>query len=305
MAMLAIVIALAFMAPQADAAYSVKKVFSRFSANAGETLVTGDIVSIKDSDGEAYKADADDSALRPAIGVIGSKTGGDGVAVEIITSGILTGWSSLSEGLPGYISSTAGAVTQTVVSAYKQEIGTAISSTSYFFDFQPAWAAQEGRIFMPLAAAFIDGTGVMGNDGTTAPGLAETDDIPAIVYASSAETTKIQWTFELPDDYGSDLGFRLLISSGVADGTEQSIDWQLWINDDDLTFDAAAVDQDAVAGTSATLDASCELITLTIDATGEAAISAGDTITVDIWNASTSDGTLEIKKVEGYYTKAH
>lgn len=157
---------------------------------------------------------------------------------------------------------------------------------------------------LPLVAAFIDGTGVMGNDGTTAPGMAETDNIPAIVYASSAEQTKVQWTFRVPADYSSGLGFRILMSSSVATSAGQSIDWQLWVNDDDTTFDAAAVAQDAVSPTSSTLDASNEVITLSIDATGEAALSAGSFITVDIWNAGTSSATTEIKGIQAYYTSA-
>lgn len=164
-------------------------------------------------------------------------------------------------------------------------------------------ANPERTIHLPLAAAFIDGTGVIGNDGTTAPGLAETDNVPAIVYASSAETTKIQWTFKVPDDYVSGLGFRLLVSSSNASGALMSVDWQLWINDDDTTFDAAAVVQDAVTGTIATLDASNEELVFTMDATGAAAVSAGNYVTVDFFNAHTgATGTTEIKGVQAYYT---
>ena len=155
---------------------------------------------------------------------------------------------------------------------------------------------------LALTEAFLDGTGIIGNDGTTAPGVGETDNIPAIVYASSAESTKCQWTFRVPTDYSSGLGFRILMSSSNATSTGQSIDWQLWVNDDDVGFDAAAISQDAVSPTSSTLDASNELITLTMDATGEAALSAGSFVTVDIWNAGTSDNTTEIKGVQAIYT---
>ena len=126
--------ALLFVAP-VQAAYSVKQVFLRISVNAGETLTTGDVVMIKDADGEAYKADANDSDLRPAVGIVGSKTGGDGEAVEIIIAGILTGWSSLSEGGNGYLSETAAAVTQSAPS-YSQKVGFAINTTDYLFNFQ-------------------------------------------------------------------------------------------------------------------------------------------------------------------------
>jgi len=133
-AMFAVAIILAFMLPQAHAAYSVKKVFSRISVNAGETVVTGQVVAIKDADGEAYKADANVTYLRPAVGIVGSKTGGDGVAIEIITSGILTGWSGLKEGRAGYLSETAGAVTQSPPE-WTHKVGVAINSTDYYFDF--------------------------------------------------------------------------------------------------------------------------------------------------------------------------
>jgi hypothetical protein len=155
---------------------------------------------------------------------------------------------------------------------------------------------------LPLVAAFLDGTGVIGNDGTTAPGVAETDNIPAIVYASSAEQVKCQWTFRVPSDYSSGLGFRVLMSSSVASPASQSIDWEIWVNDSGTGFDAAAIAQDAVAPTSTALDASNEVVTLTIDATGEAAISAGSFLTIDIWNAGTGDGTTEIKGIQAYYT---
>jgi len=180
------------------------------------------------------------------------------------------------------------------------------TTTLYFKDSAGTAANLNGKpergFNLPLVAAFIDGTGVMGNDGTTAPGMAETDSIPAIVYASSAETTKIQWTFRVPADYSTGLGFRILMSSDGASAASQSIDWALWINADDTTFDAASIEQTAVAGTSATLDVSNELITLAVDATGEAAISAGVFVTVDIWNAGTSSNTTEIKGVQAYYT---
>ncbi len=156
---------------------------------------------------------------------------------------------------------------------------------------------------LQLVAAFIDGTGVMGNDASTAPGMAETDNVPAIVWASSAEQTKVQWTFRRPTDYVSGLGFRILMSASATSAL-QSIDWQLWINDDGTAFDAGAIAQDAVAPASSDYDTKNEILDLAIDATGESAISAGSFITVDIWNAGTSDDTTEIKGIQAYYTAA-
>jgi len=134
-AIIAMFFIMAFLAPQANATtYHVKKVFSRMSANAGETVVTGQVVAIKDSDGEAYKADANVTYLRPAVGIVGSKDGGDGEAIEIITSGILSGWSSLAEGDAAYLSETAGAVTQDLPE-WVQNIGVALNTTDYYFNF--------------------------------------------------------------------------------------------------------------------------------------------------------------------------
>lgn len=127
---LALLVVMAFVLLAVPAqAYTVKQIWSRISVTAGETLVTGNVVTIKDADGYAYKADADDATLRPAIGVVG-KGGISGQTVEIITSGVVSGWSSLSEGVVGYLSATAGLITQTVPT-YRQQIGIAISTTDY------------------------------------------------------------------------------------------------------------------------------------------------------------------------------
>lgn len=128
-------------------AYDIKQVWARFSATAGETLTTGQVVAIKDSDGYAYKADADVAAVQTAVGVVG-KGASSGSKVEIITLGILSGWSSLGEGSPGYLSATAGAVTQTAPSALQQQVAVAISTTEYFFTFQ---AASKGYFTIALS----------------------------------------------------------------------------------------------------------------------------------------------------------
>jgi hypothetical protein len=125
-----------FVAVGADAsAYSVKQKLFGFGAVAGEALATGDVVCIKDADGLAYKADADAVALRPAVGIIGLGAAAAGDPVEIITHGILRGWASLSEGQNAYLSTMAGAVTQSAP-AYAQKIGFAVSATEYLFSFQ-------------------------------------------------------------------------------------------------------------------------------------------------------------------------
>lgn len=120
--------------PASAAAYSVKYKLFGFGGTAGETLATGDVVCIKDSDGKVYKADADDSALRPAVGIV-DLGAASGYPVEIITHGIFRGWTGLSEGQNAYLSTTAGAVTQSAP-AYVQKIAVAVSTTEYLFSFQ-------------------------------------------------------------------------------------------------------------------------------------------------------------------------
>lgn len=122
-----------FAMPATAAVFWSQK-YVRFSATAGETLATGDVVTIKDADGYAYLADANDAALRPAVGVIG-KGGASGASVEIVVFGVLDGNTSLTESGPGYLSETAGDITQSAPS-YSQQIGFAISTTQYLINCQ-------------------------------------------------------------------------------------------------------------------------------------------------------------------------
>lgn len=114
-------------------AYQIRQSYARISATAGETLTTGQVVCIKDADGLAYKADADDSALRPAVGIVG-RGGASGATVEIVVQGVVSGWTTLSEGALGYLSGTAAGVTQ-VAPAWNQPIGVATNTTTYYVNF--------------------------------------------------------------------------------------------------------------------------------------------------------------------------
>ena len=151
LAAFALFVALTFVATDAFATYKVKQIFARFSATAGETLVTGNVVMLKDADGYAYKADANDAALRPAVGIVG-KGAATGAKAEIIVMGVLTGWSSLSEGGPGYLSETAAAVTQSAP-AYSQQVGYAISTTDYMFSFQNYFDSSSLTVLGTLSGA--------------------------------------------------------------------------------------------------------------------------------------------------------
>lgn len=156
------------------------------------------------------------------------------------------------------------------------------------------------NISFPLAAFVTNGAPIAA-DGTTNPGIATTDNVPAIVWADD-EVTPVQITFRVPAEYSSGMAFRLLISTS-DDTTKPEVDWQIWANTDAVVFDAAATAQTAVQA-AANSSATNEEVTLTPDATGAAQIVAGAWITLDLWNTTTGSGTLELKGVEAYYTAA-
>lgn len=118
-----------------------KAKYTRFSAVAGETLATGDVVCISGTDSKAYLADANDSSLRPAVGVIG-KGGASGATVEIIVEGIVTGMTAKSPGARVFLSETAGDFT-TTEPTNSQVLGWVLpgtsgssSSTTYYIKVQ-------------------------------------------------------------------------------------------------------------------------------------------------------------------------
>ena len=152
---------------------------------------------------------------------------------------------------------------------------------------------------LPLAGAAVDG----GNDvdDASAPDITTCDNVPCIVWADSSETGAIQYTFRLPSDFVSGLTIYAMISSNAASGSGQKLDWAIWENGD-LTIDAAAIAQAEVEATSATLDASCEVLKLEADETAEAAFTAGRFYTLEFFNASTDDDDIELKGLELEYT---
>jgi len=111
LAVFTILLLVLVLASLASAAAHWKQKYVRFSATAGETVATGNVVCIK-SDGLVYKADSDDSTLRPAVGVIG-KGGATNATVEIVVEGIITGQTAVTPGFRVYLSETAGAMTTT------------------------------------------------------------------------------------------------------------------------------------------------------------------------------------------------
>ncbi len=153
------------------------------------------------------------------------------------------------------------------------------------------------RIAVPLASVFQDG----GNDADDAstPTLTEVDGVGALQYDSSAETTGFQFPWAPSSGYVSGMQLQVVISSSVADGTAQYLDWSVFVQDNDSAFGSETA-QTGVLGTSATLDASNEVVTLTLNSTAEALITAGSSaVTIELWSSPVVGclGTTEIKNI--------
>lgn len=137
-------------AQTAEATEYWKGKFVRFYATAGESIALGDVVCIYSDDSYAYKADADDTGKRFAVGVAGAAATA-GSSVEIVVSGIITGQTAASVGSKVYLSITAGAMTTTADASWGQVLGvvmegttaerTAKESTTYFISVLPISAS--------------------------------------------------------------------------------------------------------------------------------------------------------------------
>jgi len=150
------------------------------------------------------------------------------------------------------------------------------------------------RIPVPLASVFVDGTGPI--TSSSAPNLTTTDNVAAIVWDNSGETAEIQFPW-YPDTNFTSLTVNLICTSSGADGTEHAVDWGIWVHGNDVGL-PSVIGQTGASLTSATLDASEELVTLTLDATGIAAIAAGTSgVDIAVWNNGSSNNTLEIKQM--------
>jgi len=138
---LMLVLAIMFAVPQAMAAEYWKQKYARFSGVAGETLATGDVVSIQASTGNVFKADANDSDKRPAVGIIG-KGGAITTTVEIVVTGVLAGQPAVSPGAKLHLSETPAAITATAptneqILGWGMPNSGSASTTSYFINVIP------------------------------------------------------------------------------------------------------------------------------------------------------------------------
>ncbi len=150
---------------------------------------------------------------------------------------------------------------------------------------------------IPLGAFSTNGTPIAA-DGTTAPGIALHDSVPAIVWATT-EVTPIEATFRLPAGMeGDNLRFKVLVSTSDAT-TPNEVDWSLYINKDGVAF-GSELAQTAVACTDISTTLAQEY-TLTPNSTAAAALVSGAWVTLKLWNTSTGGGNLELKGVDYYF----
>jgi hypothetical protein len=246
-----VILALLLTVTMDASAYTVKQALMRFSAVAAETLVTGNVVMLK-TDGLAYKADANDAALRPAIGIVG-KGGAAAATVEIIVIGRLSGWSTLTEGAPGYLSETAAAVTQSSP-AYSQQVGQAVTATDYIVNFQNYFDSSSLTVLGTLSGAtplVFDGATPGGFATTVAitdPTANRTVTIPnktgQVQLASAASTLTPGVAVTLT------VGLSNVYTDTVADNEDQTI-----------TFSGAGTAGDEITIVFTTVGAADEVIT--------------------------------------------
>lgn len=158
-------------------------------------------------------------------------------------------------------------------------------------------------VMLPLADAFINNSGdPMGKDGTTVPGLALVDGVPAIVYANSTENQWISWTFRLPDDFTGDLAFRILASGSVGNTwSPPVIQWAILVQSDDTAFVTVSPDSGSVTLES-TANVSNSVLDFALNTAGSSLLSAGRYVTLQLRNRAYGlSNTTEIKSVQALY----
>ena len=170
-----------------------------------------------------------------------------------------------------------------------------------------------------LVSAYVDAAGPITT--ATAPALEATalDNIPAIRYDNSGETVGISWTRRVPTNYKTGQNGGLLVYVTVSTGTRTAnrtfsdlgLDWLVWLNRDGTAFASTEYAQSTVTcGAASEMDRSNEVLTLYASSALVNAIQAGDWLTFEFFNASTSglegyQDDLEIKgiSVHAVFTK--
>ena len=107
------------------------------SLTTGEAIdgsTTPQVVCVKSSDGLLYKADANDSTLNMAIGFV-TTNALITTTPTITTSGVVGGFTGLTQNATYYVSDTAGAISTTPSTTCAVPVGKAISTTQVLLNF--------------------------------------------------------------------------------------------------------------------------------------------------------------------------
>lgn len=157
-------------------------------------------------------------------------------------------------------------------------------------------------IDLPITSFTTAGILMLGN---STPKL-ETDNTMTAVVWVDADVDPIERTFIVPANYHSGGRFKLWIDLS-AESTDCEVDFDVYINTDDTTWDASATNQTVVqvknVAAAATGVGSPEVVTLTV-ATDFASLAAGQAVTIRIWRGDASDSAtadLELYSVAFEY----
>lgn len=124
----------------------------------------------------------------------------------------------------------------------------------------------------------------------TTPGILHKNEMSYIRW-TDGETSPIEKTFRVPEDYVSGGQFRVLLGRSGLTSLPPRIDYSVFVNSTLTAFDSAATNQTAVA-INETGDGSPEEKTLTVT-TDFSSLSPGDYVTVRFWRDSTGTDALE------------
>lgn len=187
----------------------------------------------------------------------------------------------------------------TIGEATEINFSTGLTATSDGSTVTVVHEVSTGTVQLPINTFTLDTASAPLSTSTT-PGLEIDNVLPAIVWADG-ETSAVQVTFKVPQDYSSGGLFRLLCDNSAATAT--AVDFDVYVNAAGSAWDAAATDQTPVALTNPA--SSPETVTLTV-ATDFAALAAGQYVTLRLWRddtGSTDTADLELYHAEFYYTR--
>lgn len=222
-------------------------VSSQKSDVSGLTCLSGDAVGDAvyiSAANTVAKADADDTAKIPAVGLIVSKQSSTSCTVRF--NGLVTGLTSLTAGAIYYLSATAGAITATAPTApYAAPIGLAVSTTTLFVfgSLGTAFSVLRGKgvmnatrdIGIPLSNwRIVSATGDVGNIAAIGGVLASNSD-PILLGEATTNSWAISWAANsvvpigvqvpIPADLDdtANVTLTLSVSSGTTDAATMGV----------------------------------------------------------------------------------